>query len=203
RALTLAVLSTLPLGLLAVPAKADTQLLTGFTGFTSSVSAVDYQQPVTFEGDLLEHTGTNVTSPAAGETVQVQFEPTGQTSYETVASGTTGSDGHFAISTALPSGGRARAVYAGSAALHSSESSGWTELQANHVPSRFVLDQVPASVSTGTQVTFAGQLQVQVDGVWQPFEGYEPITVGTVEYATDTLHGGHVTQTGADGRFRV
>jgi hypothetical protein len=154
---------------------------------------------VTFTGELVEG---RTQDPVPDKPVQIQIQPPGQTKYVPTATGTTGSDGHFTITTTLPSGGYVAAVFAGDAGFSASRSPGWTLLQAAHVPSRLVLDPVPGSVPAGTPVTFSGTMQVQVDGAWQPFEG-APLTL-TMEPDTSTQSNRtYATTSGADGRFSL
>ncbi|MEV5704125.1 hypothetical protein [Actinoallomurus sp. NPDC052274] len=138
----------------------------------------------------------------AGEPVRIELRPPGESAYVPVATGTTGSDGHFTITTTLPSGGYVSAVFAGDADLAPSRSTGWTLLQAAHLPSRFVLDPAPASVPAGTPVTFSGTMQVRVDGDWQPFAG-APLTL-TMEPGTSSEPAvTYATTSGDDGRFSL
>ena len=83
-------------------------------------------------------------SPVANEPVQIQLQLPGG-AFTPVASGTTGSDGHFTISTTLPSGGAVRAVFAGDADHSPSSTNGWMLLHSNNVESRLVLDLPPGA----------------------------------------------------------
>ena len=77
-----------------------------------------------------------------------------------VATGTTGTDGQFTITTTLPSGGYVRAAFTGDTGLLPSYSSPGFGLLLNAVnlPSRLVLNPIPKSVSAGTMVEFTGTL---------------------------------------------
>jgi hypothetical protein len=95
------------------------------------------------------------------------------------------------------------AVFAGDTGLAPSQSPGWgLLLHATHVPSRLLLDPVPASVPAGTPVTFSGTMQVQVDGSWQPFQG-APLTLTTVPDTSSRPNLTYTTTSGADGRFSL
>jgi hypothetical protein len=199
RILAIAAASSAALMTSAVPAVASPTQSTAITDFASSVNTVAYRQPVTFTGELVEGL-TN--DPVPGEPVQIKLKPPGQSQYVPVATGTTGSDGHFTVTTTLPSGGYVSAAFAGDTGLTPSSSLGWKLLHAAHVPSRLVLDPVPASVPAGTPVTFSGTMQVQVDGAWQPFEG-APLTL-TMEPGTSSEPNlTYPTTSGADGRFSL
>lgn len=185
----------------AVPAAADTTQSTAIADFASSVTTVAYQQPVTFTGELLE-AGTN--DPLPNEPVQIEFRSGGVGKFVQVATGTTGSDGRFAITTTLPSGGYALAAFAGDTGLAPGQSSpGWgIHLQAAYLPSRLVLDPVPASVPAGTPVTFSGTMQVQLDGTWQAFSD-APVTLTMEPYTSAESNVMYTTTSGADGRFSL
>jgi hypothetical protein len=183
----------------AVPAAASTEQSTAITDFASSVNTVAYQQPVTFTGELVEGL-TN--DPIPNEPVQIEIRPPGESTYVPVSTGTTGSDGHFTITTTLPSGGYVSAAFAGDTGLAPSSSPGWTLLDAAHIPSRLVPDPVPTSVPAGTPVTFSGTMQVQVDGTWQPFEG-APLTLTMEPGTSSEPNRTYTTTSGADGTFTL
>src|SRR3954453_1118913 len=86
----------------ALPAAADTTRSTAIIDFAGSASTVAYQQPTTFTGELID---AHTKDPVANEPVQIEFTAPGTGATTTVATGTTGSDGRFTISTTLPSGG--------------------------------------------------------------------------------------------------
>lgn len=171
--------------------------------FASSVNRVAYQQPVTFTGELVE---ASTKTPVPNEPVQIKFKPSGETQFVPVATGTTGSDGQFAITTTLPSGGYASAVFAGDTGLDPGQSSpSWgILLHVTHVPSRLVLDPVPGSVQAGTPVTFSGTMQVQPqpNGPWQPFQG-APLTLKMGPSTSSLPNLTYTTTSGADGRFSL
>ncbi|MEV5749822.1 hypothetical protein AB0L00_18535 [Actinoallomurus sp. NPDC052308] len=198
---TLAALATSSAVLMAsaLPAGASPTQPTSIVGFASSVTTAAYRQAVTFTGELTEG---RTQDPVAGEPVRIELRPPGETAYVPVATGTTGSDGHFTITTTLPSGGYVAAVFAGDTDLAPSRSTGWTLLQAAHLPSRFVLDPTPASVPTGTPVTFSGTMQVQVDGDWQPFAG-APLTLTMEPGTSSEPNVTYATTSGDDGRFSL
>jgi hypothetical protein len=183
----------------AVPAVAAPTQPTMFVGFASSVTTLTYQQPVTFTGELTSGRTTQV--PLAGEPVQIQLQPPGGTAYVPVAAGTTGDDGTFSITTTLPSGGYVEATFAGDAAQDASRTTAKL-LSTKQVPSRFVLDPIPASVPSGTPVTFSGTMQVQVDGDWQPFAG-APIELTMEPDTSSQPNVRYATTSGADGRFSL
>ncbi|MCO6005419.1 hypothetical protein NE236_10540 [Actinoallomurus purpureus] len=196
---TLAALATSSAALMAsaLPSAASTTQPTVIVGFASSVTTVAYQQPVTFTGELVEG---RAKTPVPNEPVQIELASIGHV-YVPVAVGTTGSDGRFAVTTMLPSGGLVMAVFGGDTDLASSRTNEMV-LYAKHPPSRLVLDPVPASVPAGTPATFSGTLQVQVDGAWQPFEG-APLTL-TMEPGTSSQSDvDYRTTSGADGRFSL
>jgi hypothetical protein len=198
RILAIAAASSAALMTSALPAVASPAQATSIEDFASSVNTVAYQQPVTFTGELVEG---RTLDPVPGEPVQIEILPPGENKRVPVATGTTGPDGHFAITATLPSGGYVSAVFAGDAGLDPGQSNSKL-LQAAHVPSRLVLDPVPASVPAGTPVTFSGTMQVQVDGAWQPFAG-APLTL-TMEPDTSTQpNRTYATTSGADGRFSL
>jgi hypothetical protein len=143
---------------------------TAIDGFASSANQVSYQQPVTYTGELVEG---RTRTPVPNEPVQIKLKPANEAQFVPVANGTSGSDGRFAITTTLPSGGYVLAAFAGDTGLAPSQSSPtWgILLHAENVPSRLVLDPAPASVQAGTPVTFSGAMQVQVNGAWQPYQG--------------------------------
>lgn len=184
-----------------LPAAASSTQPTAIVGFASSVTTVSYQQPVTFTGELVEG---GAKAPVPNEPVQIEIQPPGEQKYVPVATGMTGSDGHFTITTTLPSGGLVLAVFAGDTSLSPGSSSpSWgILLQAAHVPSRLVLDPVPASVPAGTPVTFSGTMQVQVNGVWQPFQG-APLTLTMEPYTSTQPNLTYTTTSGAAGRFSL
>ncbi|WP_460356618.1 hypothetical protein [Actinoallomurus acanthiterrae] len=159
-----------------------------------------YQQPVTFTGELVD---ARTKDPLANEPVQIEFTPSGAGTKTTVATGTTGSDGRFTITTTLPSGGSVWARFPGDTGLEPGSTPGWgILLQAAHVPSRLVLDPVPASVPAGTPVTFSGTMQVQVNGAWQAFQGAAlTLTMEPASSTQETLT--YATTSGADGRFSL
>ncbi|MCW2623891.1 hypothetical protein [Mycobacterium sp.] len=199
RILATIAVSGVALAALAVPVSAAGPPPTSIVGFTSSVSTVAYQQPVTFNGDLVE--GATKT-PVANEPVQIEMQPPGQLAYAPVASGMTGSDGHFTITTPLPTGGEVRALFGGDTDLSSSHSTNWMFLDVAHVPSRLVLDKVPASVPAGTAVTFSGTMEVEVNGTWEPFQGI-PLTLTMEPYTSSRSNVTYTTTSGADGRFSL
>jgi hypothetical protein len=199
RILATIAVSGVALAALAVPVSAAGPQSTSIVGFTSSVSTVAYEQPVTFNGDLVE--GATKT-PVANEPVQIEIQPPGRGAYTPVASGMTGSDGHFTITTPLPSGGYVRALFAGDTGLASSTSTNWMLLYVAHVPGRLVLDKVPASVPTGTAVTFSGAMEVEVNGTWRPFQGI-PLTLTMEPYTSSQSNVTYTTTSGADGRFSL
>ena len=184
----------------ALPAVASSAQLTLIEGFTSSAATVAYQQPVTFTGELAEGSAK---TPVPDEPVQIEFQP-GQGAFVTVATGTTGSDGQFSVTTTLPSGGYVRAAFAGDTDLAPSASNpAWgVPLTASHLLSRLVLDPVPSSVPAGTPVTFSGTLQVQVDGTWQPFGG-APLALTMEPYTSSQPGATYPATTGPDGRFSL
>jgi hypothetical protein len=185
----------------ALPAAADSTRSTAILDFASSVGTAAYQQPVTFTGELVDgHTK----DPVANEPIRIDFTPPGESKSTPVATGTTGSDGHFTITSTLPSGGTVSAVFAGDAGLAPSDSTphGGLLLQAAHVPSRLVLDPVPASVQAGTPVTFSGTMQVQVNGAWQAFQG-APLTLTLAPSSSSPSRLTYATTSGADGRFSL
>ncbi|MEV0403212.1 hypothetical protein [Actinoallomurus sp. NPDC050550] len=183
----------------ALPAAADSKRPTTIIDFASSANTVAYQQPVTFTGELID---ARTKDPLAGEPVQIRFTPPGA-STTTVAAGTTGSDGRFTINTTLPSGGRVSAVFPGDTGLDPGSSPGpEILLQAAHLPSRLVLDPVPASVPAGTPVTFSGTMQVQVNGAWEAFPG-APLTLTMEPASSSQSNLTYVTTSGADGRFSL
>jgi hypothetical protein len=185
---------------LALPAGASSAQVTSIESFASSVTTVAYQQPVTFTGELV---AAAAQTPVPNEPVQIEFEPAGQGGFAPVATGTTGSDGQFTITTTLPSGGYARAVFAGDTGLMPTSSAGWgILLQATHVPGRLVLDPVPSTVPAGTPVTFSGTMQVQVNGTWQPFAGI-PLTLTMEPYTSTQTNIRYATTSGPDGRFSL
>lgn len=197
RALAVVAASSVGLALAALPAEAAPLQYTGIVQFAASVTTVAYQQPVTFTGELIT---VGDKAPVPNEPIQLLFQPPQGGQFATVAAGTTGSDGRFTITTALPSGGHVLAEFPGDAALASSVSTpSWgLQLRATTLPSRLVPDPVPHSVPAGTPVTFAGTLQVQVGGDWQPFAG-APLTL------LRGVTGGHAVAaqltSGPDGRF--
>ena len=184
----------------AAPAGATTLQGTVIENFTSSVAMVTYQQPVTFTGELV---GSG-TTPVPGEPVQIQIQPPSQSGFVPVATGTTGADGQFTITTTLPSGGFVRAAFAGDTGLapgYSTPAYGMI-LAPAHLPSRLVLDPVPGSVSAGKAVTFSGTMQVQVSGSWQPFEG-APLTLTMEPDTSSQPNVSYAVTTDADGRFSL
>jgi hypothetical protein len=169
--------------------------------FASSVSTVAYQQPVTFTGELVE---TSAKTPVPNELVQIQLEQPGEGQFAAVATGTTGADGTFTITATLPSGGDVRAAFAGDTGLgpsYSAPESGLL-LRASQLPSRLVLNPVPASVPAGTSETFSGTLQVQVSGTWEPFQG-APLTLTMEPYTSSQPNLTYPTTSGADGQFSL
>lgn len=187
----------------ALPAGASSAQTTAIESFASSVTTVAYQQPVTFTGELVAVTGLNSTTPVQGEPVQIQINPTCEGTFAPVATGTTGAGGQFAITTTLPSGGCARAMFGGDTGLAPSSSPArGTIVGVTHVPSRLVLDPVPRSVPAGTQVTFSGTMQVQVNGTWRPFEG-APLTLTMEPYTSTQPNAAYATTSGPDGRFSL
>jgi hypothetical protein len=182
----------------AVPAAAVLTQSTTFVGFASSVTTLTYQQPVTFTGELADG---RTKAPLAGEPVQIQLKPPGGTAYAPVATGTTGDDGSFSITTTLPSGGYVEATFAGDAVQGATQTIAKV-LYTKQVPSRFVLDPIPASVPSGTPVTFSGTMQVQVDGDWQPFAG-APIELTMEPDTSAESNVRYATTSGADGRFSL
>ncbi len=182
----------------AVPAVAAVTQSAEFVGFTASVTTLTYQQPVTFTGAL---TDLRTKAPLTGEPVQIQLQSPGGTAYAPVATGTTGDDGTFSITTTLPSGGYVEATFAGDAA-HGATRTMAKLLLTTHVPSRFVLDPIPASVPSGTPVTFSGTMQVQVDGDWQPFAG-APVELTMEPDTSSESNVRYATTSGADGRFSL
>jgi hypothetical protein len=173
---------------------------TAIDDFASSVTAVTYQQPVTFTGKLVEG-GQVPPPPVANEPVQIELLTPGEAQYVTVATGTTGNDGEFTISATLPSGGDVKAVFAGDTGLGASYN--LLLLEANHLPSRIITDPVPSSVPAGTSVVFSGTLQVQVDGTWQPFQGITPLTLTMEPYTSSQANVTVAMTTGSDGQFSV
>jgi hypothetical protein len=199
RILAIAVTSSAALMTSALPAVASPTQATSIEDFASSVNTAAYQQPITFTGELTEG---NTFAPVPGEPVRIEIVPPGENWAVPVATGTTGPDGRFTITTTLPSGGYVSATFAGDTGLDPGQSNGRLLLQAAHVPSRIVTDPVPASVPAGTPVTFSGTLQVQVDGAWQPYAG-AAITL-TMEPDTSTQSNRrYSTTSGADGRFSL
>ncbi|GAB2802609.1 hypothetical protein GCM10027176_04000 [Actinoallomurus bryophytorum] len=182
----------------AVPAVAAVTQSAEFVGFTASATTLTYQQPVTFTGEL---TDLRTRAPLAGEPVQIQLKPPGRTAYVPVAAGTTGDDGTFSITTTLPSGGYVEAAFAGDAVRGATQTAAKL-LHVKHVPSRFVLDPIPASVPSGTPVTFSGTVQVQVDGDWQPFAG-APIELIMEPDTSTQSNVRYATISGADGGFSL
>lgn len=200
RALAALATSSAALMASALPATASTTQSTAIVDFASSVTTVAYRQSVTFTGELTE---PRTNDPVAGEPVQIELKPPGESAYVPVATGTTGSDGHFTITTTLPSGGYVSAAFAGDTGLASSRTPGaGSLLHTVHVPSRFVLDPVPASVPAGTPVTFSGTFQVQVDGDWQAFAG-APLTLTMEPGTSSSPRVTYVTTSEADGRFSL
>ena len=165
------------------------------------MNTVAYQQPVTFTGELVEGSAR---TPVPDEPVQVEFKAPSQGEFVTVATGTTGSGGQFAVTTTLPGGGFVRAVFAGATGLAPALSSpAWgILLGAAHLPSRLVLDPVPSSVPAGTPVSFSGMAQVQVNGTWQPFPGV-PLTLRMEPYTSTQPDVTYATASGPDGRFTL
>ena len=168
------------------------------TGFASSVTTVTYQQPVTFTGELVEGAAR---TPVSNELVQIEVQPPDLGQFAPVATGTTGSDGHFTIATTLPTGGYVIAAFAGDTGLAPSRSPSLV-VNDTPLPTRLVLDPVPASVSAGTPVTFSGTLQVQSAGTWEPAQG-APLTLIKDPYTSSQPSAAYVTTTGADGRFSL
>jgi hypothetical protein len=201
RILATVVTSSVVLMGLALPAGASTAQATSIESFASSVLTVAYQQPVTFTGELV---AAAAQTPVPDEPVQIEFEPAGLGVFAPVATGTTGSDGQFTITTTLPSGGSAKAVFAGDTGLMPTSSNpGWgILLQAAHLTSRLVLDPVPSAVPAGTPVTFSGTMQVQVNGTWQPFAGI-PLTLTMEPYTSTQPNIRYATTSGSDGRFSL
>jgi hypothetical protein len=201
RSLVLAVASSVVLAGSALPAVASSVEPTGIEGFASSVDSVGYQQPVTFTGELA---GGPTRTPVPDEPVQIEIQPPGQGGFVPVATGTTGSDGQFTITTTLPSGGFVRAAFAGDTAL----APGYSDpqygilLSATHLPSRLVLDPVPGSVPAGTPITFSGTMEVEVNGTWQPF-GRAPLTLTMEPYTSSQPNVTYATASGPDGRFSL
>jgi hypothetical protein len=186
---------------LALPASAASAQPTFIDGFASSVTTVAFQQPVTFTGELVEGAGK---TPVASEPVQIEIQPPGQGQFVPVATGTTGSDGQFTITTTLPSGGYVRAAFAGDTGLGASYSNPAFGLLLDVVslPSRLELDPVPGSVSAGAMVDFSGTMEVQVDGTWEPFPG-APLTLTMEPYTSSQPNVTYATTSGADGRFSL
>jgi hypothetical protein len=187
--------------LTTVPANAASVQPTSIQGFAASVTTMTYQQPVTFSGELVEGAAK---TPVANEPVQLQFQPLCVGQFASAATGQTGSDGQFTIATTLPSGGCARAAFAGDTGLGASISSPWwgIGLSVTHLPSRLVLDPVPRSVPAGTPVTFSGTMQVQVNGTWQPFPG-QPLALTMEPYTSSQPNARYATTSGTDGRFSL
>jgi hypothetical protein len=185
----------------ALPAVASSAQSTTIDGFASSVSTVAYQQPVVFTGELVESLTKN---PVPNEPIQIQIQPPGGTMSVPVAAGTTEADGHFTITTTLPSGGSVSAVFAGDTELAPSHSSpAWgISLRAEHLPSRLMVDPVPASVPAGKPVTFSGTMQVQVNGTWQPFQD-APLTLTMEPDTSSQPNLRYPTTSGAAGRFSL
>lgn len=186
---------------LALPATASAAQVTSVDGFASSVTTVAYQQPVTFTGTLVEGTAK---TPVPSEPVQIEIQPPGEGQFVVVATGTTGTDGQFTISTTLPSGGYVRAAFTGDTGLLPSYSSpGFGQLlNAVNLPSRLVLNPIPKSVSAGTMVEFSGSMQVQVDGTWEPFQG-APLTLTMEPFSSTQPNFTYTTTSGADGGFSL
>lgn len=181
------------------PATAPADQNTAIVGFASSVSGVSYQQPVTFTGQLVE--GFPQT-PVPDEPVQIEIWPAGTNGYVPVATATTGSDGHFTVTTSLPSGGQVQAFFAGDTGLRPGQSAIFL-LGVNHLRSRLVLDRVPGSVKAGTRVTFSGTLQVRVNGTWQPFQGSMLLTLTMEPYTSSLPTVQYVTPNGPQGHLRL
>jgi hypothetical protein len=194
RTLAVVVASSAVLLASSVPAGASGTQSTQIENFASSVTTAAYQQPLTFTGELVE--GSAMT-PVPNEPVQIEVQTPGQ---QFVASGTTGSGGQFIITTTVPGGGYVIAVFRGDTGLLPSHSD--LLLGAAQIPSRLVLDPVPASVSAGTMVDFSGTLQVQVDGTWQPFPG-APLILTMEPYTSSQPDVRYATTSGPDGRFSL
>src|SRR4051812_4627992 len=109
RTLAIAVTSSAALMTSALPAVASSTQATSIENFASSLNSAAYQQPVTFTGELAQ----GRTVPIPGEPVQIELQPPGGTTLVPVATGTTGPDGRFTITTTLPSGGYVSAAFAG------------------------------------------------------------------------------------------
>lgn len=182
----------------ALPTAASTAQSTAIDDFATSTNNAAYQQPVTFTGTLVD---PRTNDPVAGEPVLIQFRPPGQIQYVPLATGTTGPDGHFTISTTLPSGGFVTAAFAGDGDLAPSQSS-YLLLQVTHVPSRLLLDPVPSSVPAGTPVTFSGTMQVQVNGDWQAFPD-APLELTMEPGTSSRSNATYATTSDADGRFSL
>jgi hypothetical protein len=182
----------------ALPAAASSAQPTAIVGFASSVSTVAYQQPVTFTGELVAFQGVTST-PVPNEPVHIEIQPTGENQlWLPVAGVTTGSGGQFTVTSTLPSGGRVRAAFAGDTGLGLDPSFSDILVSATTVPSRLVLDPVPGSVPAGTPVTFSGTVQVQVNGAWQPFQGFVPLTLTAIDPMNT-----YGTSSGPDGQFTL
>ena len=200
RILTILAASSAALIALALPASASSAAPTAIKNFASSVATVTYQQPVTFTGELVEGPDK---IPVANEPVQIQFQPPAG-AFTTVATGTTAADGQFTISTPLPSGGLARAAFAGDASMDPSYSQpGYgLLLDAAQLPSRLVIDAFPASVPAGTAIDFSGTIQVQVDGTWEPFQGAQ-LALTMEPYTSSQPNASYATTSGPGGQFSL
>jgi hypothetical protein len=199
RTLAVVVASSAVLLASTAPAGASSTQPTVIENLASSVSTVAYQQPVTFTGELVEGIAR---TPVSNEPVQIELLPPSGGAFAPVASGTTGSDGQFTVTTTLPSGGYVRAAFAGDTGLAPGFSPGPIHLDATQLPSKLVLDPIPSSLSAGTPVTFSGVIQVQVDGTWQPFAG-APLTLTMEPYTSSQPNVTYPTTSGPDGRFSL
>lgn len=186
------VLSAVAVLVPGLAASAATTQQTAIKGFVASASRVNYQQVVTFTGTLVAGpAGT----PVPDEPIALQLEPNPRLPFAALASGRTGADGTFSIATTLPEAGYVRARFAGDAGLSPSAAAVYSAVV--QLPSRILVDPIPASVPAGTAVTFSGTLQVQIDGAWRPFAG------GSLSLGKWPSWSGYDTTSDADGRFSV
>ncbi len=154
----------------AVPAFASTSAAvpTGFGFGQVDDSAFSYTDPTIMLSGTLWDTGVSPNTPIANESVTVTEQVAGTGPTEDVGTATTDSDGNFAVTlTDQAAGGIFQAVFAGDTS-NGNDYAGTTSPAVQVIANFSLVDiaygATPKSpVTTGTPVTFSGQVYVPAD----------------------------------------
>jgi hypothetical protein len=193
----------------AVPAFADSGVPTSFGFSQVNQDSFDYTDPtITLTGTLWD-VGVTPNTAIADEPVTVTEQVAGTGPVKDVGSATTDANGNFTVTlTDQPAGGIFEAVFAGDTSDgndYAATTSSAVQVIPDYSPVNVSYTATPRSpVTSGTRVTFSGQVYVPADDAGSPTSN-TPIVGANVyvftggEYTSASPH----VATGKDGTFSV